>query len=399
MGTTTFRPFYTPVTFGALAGHAHGPDFQPVRRSPCTNGPRGTAPEFVETGLWYRSAWFTKTGETHWRESVDREVANVRRNAGICDVSMLGKIEVFGTDAAVFLDRVYCNRFDTLQVGRARYGIMLREDGMVFDDGVTSRLGDDHFYMTTTTAYAARVLSHLEFCAQVHWPELDVRLASATDQWAQMAVAGPKSRAILQEIVDDDIANDNFPHMTARRVSLLGGALDGMLFRVSFSGELAFELAVPASYGAGLAEAILEVGAHHGICPYGSEALGVLRVEKGHVTHAEIDGTVTAGDLGLGRMVSSSKPDFIGKHMLAREGLVEPGRLELVGVRPVNSAGSFRSGAHILAKGRRRASPTIRATSRRPASPLTLARRSAWPSSPTDRNGSGGGRCLERAGG
>lgn len=351
VGTTTFRPFYTPVAFGALAGHAHGPDFQPVRRSPLHEWAARNGAEFVETGLWYRSAWFTKTGETHWRESVDREVANVRRNAGICDVSMLGKIEVFGTDAAVFLDRVYCNRFDTLQVGRARYGVMLREDGMVFDDGVTSRLEDDHFYMTTTTAYAARVLSHLEFCAQVHWPELDVRLASATDQWAQMAVAGPKSRAILQEIVDDDIANDSFPHMTARRVSLLGGALDGMLFRVSFSGELAFELAVPASYGASLADAILEAGARHGICPYGSEALGVLRIEKGHVTHAEIDGTVTAGDLGLGRMVSSSKADFIGKHMLAREGLVAPGRLQLVGVRPVNSVDSFRSGAHILAKG------------------------------------------------
>jgi glycine cleavage system aminomethyltransferase T len=163
----------------------------------------GTEPTFVETGLWYRSAWFGREGETTWRESVDREVLNVRQNAGLCDVSMLGKIEIMGADAAEFLNRVYANGFLKLPVGKARYGLMLREDGHIFDDGTTSRLGDQHFFMTTTTAYAAEVMTHLEFCSQAIWPELDVRLASVSDQWAQMAIAGPKARIILQQLVDE----------------------------------------------------------------------------------------------------------------------------------------------------------------------------------------------------
>jgi len=277
-------------------------------------------------------------------------VLNIRQNAGICDVSTLGKIEVFGRDAAAFLDRVYCNGFAKLPVGRARYGIMLREDGMIYDDGTTSRFAEDHFFMTTTTALAAGVLTHLEFCAQTLWPELDVRFASSTDQWAQMAVAGPKSRAILSEIVDEDISDAAFPFMSARTVSLFGGALDGRLFRISFSGELAYELAVPAGYGEWVADRIMQAGEKHGICPYGAEALGVMRIEKGHVTHAEINGTVTPGDLGFARMVSTIKPDFIGKAMLAREGLQAEDRPRLVGVKPLDPATSFRTGSHILAE-------------------------------------------------
>jgi sarcosine oxidase subunit alpha len=351
VGTTTFRPFYTPVSFGALTGTSRAKHFQPARKSPLHEWAKKNGAVFVETGLWYRSSWFPRAGEKTWRESVDREVLNIRKNAGICDVSTLGKIEIFGKDAATFLDRIYCNGFAKLPVGKARYGIMLREDGMIYDDGTTSRLGEDHFFMTTTTALAAGVLTHLEFCAQTLWPELEVYFASSTDQWAQMAVAGPKSRAILSEIVDEDISDAAFPFMSARTVSLFGGKLEGRLFRISFSGELAYELGVPAAYGESVADAVMQAGRKHEICAYGAEALGVLRIEKGHVTHAEINGTVTPGDLGFARMVSTTKLDFIGKAMLQREGLQAADRPRLVGVKPIDPATSFRTGAHILAEG------------------------------------------------
>ena len=347
VGTTTFRPFYTPVSFGALAGASRGKHFQPVRRSPLHGWAERRGAQFVETGLWYRSAWFPRDGETHWRTCVDREAKTVREAAGLCDVSTLGKIEIFGRDAAEFLNRIYCNGFGKLPVGKARYGIMLREDGMIYDDGTTSRLSEEHFFMTTTTALAAGVMNHLEFFAQSVWPEFDVRFVSSTDQWAQMALAGPRSREILAGIVDCDLSNAAFPYLSAREVTLFGGRLEGRLFRISFSGELA----VPAGYGEALADALMEAGRPHGICAYGAETLGVLRIEKGHVTHAEISGTVTAADLGFGRMVSKVKPDFVGKHMLDREGLNAPDRLRLVGLRPLDPSQGFRTGSHILAKG------------------------------------------------
>ncbi|MGV3551749.1 sarcosine oxidase subunit alpha family protein [Rhizobium sp.] len=350
VGTTTFRPFYTPLSFGALTGPHHGHHFQPVRKSPLHDWAKKHGAVFVETGLWYRSSWFPRAGETGWRESVDREVTNVRKNVGICDVSMLGKIEVCGNDAAEFLNRVYSNAFLKLPVGKARYGLMLREDGFIYDDGTTSRLAEDRFFMTTTTAYAAGVMTHLEFCAQALWPELDVRLASVTDQWAQMSVVGPRARATLQAIVDDDISNEAFPFLAARDVSLFGGRLRGRLFRISFSGELAYELAVPAGYGESVADAILQAGKEHGIQPYGVEALSVLRIEKGHVTHNEINGTVIPSDLGFAKMVSAAKADFIGKAMLDREGLVSEDRASLVGVVPLDPATTFRTGSHILRK-------------------------------------------------
>lgn len=350
VGTTTFRPFYTPVSFGALAGASTGKHFQPVRKSPLHGWAAGLGATFVETGLWYRSSWFPRAGETHWRDSVDREVLNVRQNVGLCDVSTLGKIEICGADAAEFLNRVYCNGFLKLPVGKARYGLMLREDGFIYDDGTTSRLDENRYFMTTTTAYAAGVMNHLEFCAQALWPELDVRLASVTDQWAQMAIAGPKARAVLEQIVDADISNTAFPYLAARDVSLFGGRLKGRLFRISFSGELAYELAVPADFGERVADAIMRVGEPHNICAYGVEALSVLRIEKGHVTHNEINGTVVPADLGMAKMVSIAKPDFIGKHMVEREGLVDPDRLQLVGIVPLEPSASFRTGAHILKK-------------------------------------------------
>jgi sarcosine oxidase subunit alpha len=348
VGTTTFRPFYTPVSFGALAGPFSGKHFQPIRKSPLHEWATDLGATFVDAGLWIRSAWFPKQGET-WLASADREVRNARERVGVCDVSTLGKIDVQGKDAAAFLDRLYCNTFSTLAIGRARYGIMLREDGITFDDGTTSRLSDDHFFMTTTTANAGRVMSHIEFCHQALWPDLDVSYVSVTEQWAQMAVAGPKARATLQKVVDDVTLSDTtFPYLAAKEITVLGG-VTARLFRISFSGEHAYELSVPADYGSMAARAIMKAGEEFGIAPYGTEALSIMRIEKGHVAGAELNGTTTAADLGLGRMMSTKK-DYIGRVMAGREGLLSKNRQCLVGLRAVNKADRIRGGSHLLKK-------------------------------------------------
>ncbi len=348
VSTTTFRPYYTPVAFGALAGPFTGHHFQPVRRTPLHEWATEQGAVFVESGLWMRSSWFPRDGED-WLASASREVINTRSRAGICDVSTLGKIDVQGRDASVFLDRLYCNTFSTLAIGKARYGLMLREDGIVFDDGTTSRLGPDHFLMTTTTANAARVMSHIEFCHQALWPELDVQYVSVTEQWAQMAVAGPRARATLQKIVDGVQLNDTtFPYLAAKELTVLGG-IPARLFRISFSGEHAYELAVPADYGGMAARAIMQAGEEFGIAPYGVEALSMMRIEKGHVAGGELNGTTTASDLGLGKMMSTKK-DYIGRMMAAREGLVDPKRQCVAGIRPVDKHDRMRSGSHLLKK-------------------------------------------------
>jgi sarcosine oxidase subunit alpha len=349
-GTTTFRPFYTPVTFGALAGASRFGQASPVRMSPLHGWAKKNGAVMVEAGLWYRSSWFPQPGETHWRQSVDREVMTVRDNAGICDVSTLGKIEIAGPDAAEFLNRIYSNAMLKLPVGKARYGLMLREDGYVYDDGTVSRLAENHFFITTTTAYAAEVMAHLEFYHQTVWPELDVRYVSVSDQWAQMSVVGPKSRLILQSLISDDLSDAAFPFMTARAVTLVNG-IAARLYRISFSGELAYELGVPAGFGEAVADAVMEIGKPHGICAYGVEALNVMRIEKGHVTHAELDGRTTADDVGLGKLVSTTKPDFVGKRMLERYGLKAADRAQLVGLIPADPKDEIKAGAHILKLG------------------------------------------------
>jgi heterotetrameric sarcosine oxidase alpha subunit len=349
VGTTTFRPYYTPVAFGAIAGPFKGHHFQPVRRTPLHEWAVEQGAVFVETGLWLRSSWFPKADESDWLQSVIREVTATREKVGLCDVSTLGKIDVQGPDAAEFLNRVYCNGWSTLEVGKARYGLMLREDGIVFDDGTTSRLAEHHFFMTTTTANAARVMAHLEFCHQALWPDLDVQYVSVTEQWAQMAVAGPKARATLQKICDEIELNDQtFPYLAAKEISILGG-LTARLFRISFSGEHAYELSVPADYGNMAARSLMYAGAEFGITPYGVEALSVMRIEKGHVAGGELNGTTTAADLGLGRMMSTKK-DYIGRMMVQREGLVRHDREVVVGIRPVNRSDRLLAGAHILTK-------------------------------------------------
>ncbi|MEZ5824954.1 MAG: 2Fe-2S iron-sulfur cluster-binding protein [Geminicoccaceae bacterium] len=288
-GTTIFRPPHAPVAIAAFAGRSRGRHFRPTRLTPSHDWATDRGAVFVETGPWLRAQWFPLPGETHWRQSVDREVLAVRGAVGICDVSTLGKIDIRGVDAHTFIDRIYANGFARLPVGRTRYGLMLREDGMVMDDGTTARLGAGHYLMTTTTANAASVLRHLEFCRQCLWPRLDVHLASVAEQWAQFAVAGPKSRALLQRIVDPgfDLSNEGFPFMACGEFSICGGTM-ARLFRISFSGELAFEIAVPARFGNALARKLVEAGEDLGAVPYGTEALGVMRIEKGHPAGNEL---------------------------------------------------------------------------------------------------------------
>ncbi|TYO60825.1 sarcosine oxidase subunit alpha family protein [Bradyrhizobium hipponense] len=351
-GTTTFRPPYTPVAIGALAGHHRGKDFRPVRLAPTHDWSREQGAVFVETGQWLRAQYYPKPGEQDWLATINREVLATRSGVGLCDVSTLGKIDIQGSDAAEFLERVYINGWKTLPIGKARYGVMLREDGFVMDDGTTSRLGENHFLMTTTTINAAKVMQHLEFCHQVLWPELDLRMVSVSEQWAQAAVAGPRSREVLRRVVDakHDISNEAFPYLAAGEITV-GGGIPARLFRISFSGELAYELAVPAGYGDAMMHALMAAGEPYGITPYGLDGLNVMRIEKGHAIGTESNGQTTARDLGLGRMMSSKK-DFIGRLMAKREALVQADRPSLVGFRPVDTNNRLWAGAHFIGIGR-----------------------------------------------
>lgn len=351
-GTTIFRPPYTPVAIGALAGHHRGKAFRPTRLSPTHEWSKQQGAVFVEAGPWLRAQYYPEPGESDWLTTVNREVKAVRSSVGICDVSTLGKIDIQGQDAAEFLERVYINGWKALPVGKARYGLMLREDGFVMDDGTTSRLAETHFLMTTTTANAGKVMQHLEFCHQVLWPDLDLAMVSVSEQWAQASIAGPKARAVLQSVVDPqhDLSNEAFPYLAVRAVTV-GGGIPARLFRISFSGELAYELSVPAGYGDAMMQALMAAGEPHGITPYGTEALGVMRIEKGHVAGNELNGQTTARDLGLGKMASSKK-DYVGRLMAKRAALVEPERPILVGFRPVDRSQRLRAGAHFIGIGK-----------------------------------------------
>ena len=350
-GVTMFRPPWSPVALGAFAGHHRGADFRPARITPTHALADELGAVFVEAGPWLRAAYFPRKGETNWRQSVDREVKAVRSSVGLIDVSTFGKIELQGPDVGNLLDRLYINTFSTLPVAKARYGVMLREDGFVMDDGTTARLSDDRWIMTTTTANAAKVSQHLEYCLQVLWPDLDVRAASVSEQWAQIAVAGPRARGLVAQIVDDAAAvgNENLPTMGAIETKVLGG-VKARIFRLSFSGELGFEIAVPADKGEALARELLKIGAEWDATFYGLEALAVMRIEKGHVSGPELNGQTTASDLGFGRMASTKK-DYIGAVMARRPALIDPERQGFVGFRPVDRSSVLRAGAHILAKG------------------------------------------------
>jgi methylglutamate dehydrogenase subunit C len=350
-GVTMFRPPWSPVALGAFAGPHRGVDFRPARLTPTHALAEELGAVFVEAGPWLRAAYFPRKGETDWKQSVDREVRAVRASVGLIDVSTFGKIELRGPDVGTLLDRVYINMFSTLAVGKARYGVMLREDGFVMDDGTTARLADDRWIMTTTTGNAAKVHQHLEFCLQVLWPELDVRMASVSEQWAQIAVAGPRSRGLVAQIVDDAgaVSSDTLPYMGAVETTVLGG-IEARLFRLSFSGELGFEIAVPADQGERLARALLTTGAEWDATFYGLEALAVMRIEKGHVSGPELNGQTSAADLGFGRMASTKK-DFVGAVMARRPALLDPQRMGFVGFKPVDARSPLRAGAHVLAPG------------------------------------------------
>ena len=347
-GTTTFRPPFVPVSIAAMGAGGRGMGFAPRRLLTSDAASRAAGAPMVEAGLWYRPLYFPKPGESHWRQSCDREVVMVRQAVGVCDVSTLGKIDVQGPDAARFLDFVYTNTMSTLPVGRVRYGLMLREDGMVMDDGTCARLGEGHFVVTTTTAAAGQVMRHMDFVQQAFCAGWKLRLVSVTEAWAQFAIAGPQAQALLARL---GLSGD-LPFMGTMPVHLAG--VDGRLFRISFSGERGYELAVPARFGAALWDRLCTLAADLGGGPYGMEALNVLRIEKGFLTHAEIHGRVTAFDVGLDGMVSKKK-DCIGLAASRRPGLLE-GREHLVGLRPLNPGAEISAGAHLY----RRGDPTTR---------------------------------------
>jgi sarcosine oxidase subunit alpha len=336
-GTTTFRPPYTPASLGALAGRNVGPHFQPERRTAMHDWHESHGSVKMEAGLWLRPLWYRTHGAT-LGEAYKAEMEFVRSSVGIADTSTLGKIDVQGPDAAEFLDRVYVNGFSKLAVGKARYGFMLREDGIVLDDGTTTRISETQFFMTTTTAQAARVMSHLEFLLQVVWPTLRVTVASVSDQWAAMSVAGPRARDALQAAFAHlDLGNDALPFMGVLDTEG-SGPLDGValrILRLTFSGELAYEIFTPTHHGLAVWEHVLEAGAPWEMRPYGLEALGSLRIEKGHVVGSEMDGRTTLDDLGAGKMASKTK-SFWGDALRHSPHLSQPNRPTLVGLEAVD---------------------------------------------------------------
>ncbi|WP_375173365.1 sarcosine oxidase subunit alpha family protein [Pseudooceanicola sp.] len=344
-GTTTYRPPYAPIHIGALGAGGQGRGFAPERFTAAHPVHLAMNAPMVEAGLWFRPSFYPREGEKTWRQSCDREALMVRETVGICDVTTLGKIDVQGPDAAEFLDFVYTGTMSGLKPGRVRYGLMLREDGHVMDDGTCARLSETHFLVTTTTVAAGQVMQHMEFAAQVLRPDLDVRLISVTEEWFQAAVAGPKSRDLLNAVLDAPLDPEAWPFMSCGDVTV--GGVPARLFRISFSGEHAYELAVPARYGESLFRQLVTRAEAMGGGAYGMEALNVLRIEKGLLTHAELDGRTTAFDLNLSGMMKK-KRDFIGRAAAGREGLLDEDRPRLVGIRPVGAVKQLTAGAFLF---------------------------------------------------
>ncbi len=342
-GTTTFRPPFTPVAIGALVGHTGGHHYQPTRLSPIHDWHVENGAELTEAGLWMRP-WYYPRGDEDVRAAYIREAAHVRAGVGMVDVSTLGKIAVQGPDAAEFLNLIYVNGWKTLAMGRLRYGVMLREDGIIMDDGATARLGEHDYFMSTTTANAAKVLAFAELLLQTSWHDLKVHVTSETDNWAAIAVAGPQARALLSKVVEGcDLSAKALPNNHWTQATIAGVPL--RIHRMSFSGELAYELYIPSGYGHGIWQHLIEPGVEFGVVPYGTEAMGALRIEKGHVAGPELDGRTTLGDLGLAGMASSKKP-YIGSVTMRREGLTDPARPSLVGL--VSEANDGLKGGSIL---------------------------------------------------
>jgi sarcosine oxidase subunit alpha len=346
VGLTTFRMPYTPVTFGTFSGHARDALFDPIRRTPMHAIAEGAGAVFEDVGQWKRANHFRRRGETA-AQAVARECRAVRAAAGLFDASTLGKIEVVGPDAAAFLDRMYVNPLSRLAPGRCRYGLMLNEAGFVVDDGVIGRIAPDRFHVTTTTSGAAHVLAQMEDFLQTEFTGMRCWLTSTTEQWAVIAVQGPRARDVIAPLVEGvDLSPEAFPHMSVTEARVCGIA--ARLFRVSFTGELGFEINVPAGHGGQVWSAVWQSGRGLGLTPYGTEAMHVLRAEKGYiVVGQETDGTVTPDDLGLSWAIGRSKDDFIGKRGLARPDLMAAGRLQLVGLLTDEPATVLDEGAQI----------------------------------------------------
>ena len=346
-GTTTFRPNYTPVTFGALAGRDVGDFFDPIRTTALHAWHVENGAVFENVGQWKRPWYFPRAGET-MREAVRRECIAARSAVAIMDASTLGKIDIKGPDAAAFLDLVYTNGWSKLGIGRCRYGLMLDENGMVMDDGVTTRLGENHYLMTTTTGGAARVMAWLDRWLQTEWPHLKVYLTSVTDQYATAAVVGPRSREVLRAVCGDvDFTPAAFPFMSYRAGTVAG--VGARVMRISFSGELAYEVNVPANEARRVWDALMAAGAPYGITPYGTESMHVLRAEKGYIiVGQDTDGSVTPPDLGMDWIVSKDK-DFIGRRSLSRKDTARADRKQLVGLLTEDPAAVLPEGGQIVA--------------------------------------------------
>ena len=348
VGLTTFRMPYTPVTFGALAGTARGDLFDPIRKTAIHDWAAAEGAIFEDVGQWKRARYFPRAGED-MHAAVARECQTVRTRVGLFDASTLGKIEVVGPDAAEFLDRLYTNAWAKLEPGRCRYGVLLSEAGFVMDDGVVGRLAADRFHVTTTTGGAARVLHHMEDYLQTEFTDIKVWLTSVTEQWAVIAVQGRKARDVVAPLVEGiDLAPSAMPHMSVRTGRVAG--VPARLFRVSFSGELGYEINVPAGEGRAVWEAVHAAGREHGIAPYGTETMHVLRAEKGYIiVGQETDGTVIPSDVGLGWAIGKTKPSFVGKRSLARPDMLDVNRKQLVGLRADDPRVVLEEGAQVVA--------------------------------------------------
>ncbi|MFV9655398.1 sarcosine oxidase subunit alpha [Pseudomonas sp. NY15366] len=347
MGTTMFRPNYTPVTFGAIAGRHCGELFEPKRYTAMQKWHLENGAEFEDVGQWKRPWYFPKNGED-LHAAVARECLAVRNAVGILDASTLGKIDIQGPDAREFLNRVYTNAWTKLDVGKARYGLMCKEDGMVFDDGVTACLADNHFVMTTTTGGAGRVMEWLEIYHQTEWPELKVYFTSVTDHWATMTLSGPNSRKLLAEVTDIDLDKDAFPFMSWKEGKV--GGVPARVFRISFTGELSYEVNVQADYALGVWEQLIEAGKKYGLTPYGTETMHVLRAEKGFIiVGQDTDGSVTPDDLGMGWCVGRTKPfSWIGWRGMNREDCLKENRKQLIGLKPLDPNKVLPEGAQLV---------------------------------------------------
>ncbi|MGB1390890.1 MAG: glycine cleavage T C-terminal barrel domain-containing protein, partial [Paracoccaceae bacterium] len=347
-GTTTFRPPYTPISMGAIAGEARGDIFQPVRETPMYGWNDSNGADWEPVGHWRRPYAYVRSGETV-HDAVMREVTNTRENVGLLDASTLGKLIVKGPDAGKFLDMLYTNMMSTLKPGRCRYGLMCTENGFLTDDGVVARIDEDTFLCHTTTGGADRIHAHMEEWLQTEWWDWQVYVANVTEQYAQIGVVGPKARAVLETLGGMDLSAEALPFMAWADGKI--GAFDARAYRISFSGELSYEIAVPASQGQAFWDALLEAGKAEGIMPYGTEALHIMRAEKGFIMIGdETDGTVIPQDLGLNWAISKKKDDYLGKRAQERVHMTDPDRWKLVGLETVDGS-VLPDGAYAVAEG------------------------------------------------